>query len=139
MFIIDSISFSGLFKFTSTHTGLYYLVVKHFNCIETWSKAGGEYLIDDGQTYTYDFTSSVSQAYGNNLKPKGTKYCIFSGDVNQSGFIDGSDQQLLDNDSYKYTTGLRLPSDLNGDNIVDASDLQIEENNSYLFVGVISP
>ncbi|MBK8551270.1 MAG: FG-GAP repeat protein [Ignavibacteria bacterium] len=37
--IIDSISFSRLFKFLVAPSGYYYLVVKHFNTIETWSKS----------------------------------------------------------------------------------------------------
>jgi hypothetical protein len=49
--IIDSISFSGLFKFFNAPTGTYYISVKHFNCIETWSKTGGENLVNDGTTY----------------------------------------------------------------------------------------
>jgi hypothetical protein len=63
---------------------------------------------------------------------------MYSGDVNQSGFIDISDYLIIDNDSYNFRTGLRLPADLNGDNTVDLTDMQIGENN-HLYVGVIRP
>jgi hypothetical protein len=136
---IDSISFSGMFQFYKSPTASYYIVAKHFNCIETWSKAGGESLTNDGTIYNYDFTTSASQAYGNNLRLKGIKYTIYSGDVNQDGIIDGGDLGVIDNDAYNFVTGLRIPSDLNGDNIVDGSDFSIGDNNSFNFVSVVRP
>ncbi|MBK9334392.1 MAG: hypothetical protein IPM96_18785 [Ignavibacteria bacterium] len=36
--VIDSISFKGLFKFHNAKSGIYFIAVKHFNTIETWSK-----------------------------------------------------------------------------------------------------
>ncbi len=82
-----------------------------------------------GSWHTYNFTTSPSQAYGNNLKLKGGKYCIISGDVFQDGFIDGSDLMMIDNDAYNFSTGRFLPSDLNGDGFTDALDMLIAENN----------
>ncbi len=58
--VIDSISFSGLFSFLETPSGTYYLVVRHFNSIETWSKSGGETLTGDSSIYNYDFTTSIT-------------------------------------------------------------------------------
>jgi len=127
--VIDSLSFYSLFTFTNAPTGRYYIVVKHFQCIETWSKAGGDSLISNLSWYGYNFTSSSSQAYGNNLKLKGGKYCMFSGDVFQDGFIDGSDLIVIDNDAYSFSTGRFLPSDLNGDGFTDAQDMLIADNN----------
>ena len=136
---IDSLTFTGTYQFYNAPSGNYYIVIKHFNSLETWSKAGGETLINNGTIYNYDFTNSVSQAYGNNMKLKGSKYCIYSGDVDQSGYIDGLDLFRLDNDSYIFRTGLRLPTDLNGDNVVDGADFLIGDNNVYNFIGVITP
>jgi len=125
---VDSITFSGLFKFPIPPAGTYYIVAKHFNCIETWSKASGQALITT-DTNTYNFTTAASQAFGNNMKLKGSKYCIISGDVNQDGFIDGSDFIIIENDAFFFRTGRFIPSDLNGDNAVDGTDALIGDNN----------
>jgi hypothetical protein len=86
----------------------------------------------------YNFTTSQSQAFGNNLILKGSKYCIYSGDVNQDGIVDIGDISLIDNNVFSVTTGYNT-SDLNGDNIVDISDLEIADNNAFNFVGRIIP
>ncbi|MGB4853540.1 MAG: hypothetical protein WBQ38_14585, partial [Ignavibacteria bacterium] len=102
----------------------------------TWSKSGGE-SFNYTDTSTYNFTSSASQAFGNNLKLKGSKYCVISGDVDGDGYIDASDASPIDNDSYISRTGRFLPTDLNGDNFVDADDMNIQDNNRNK--GVIQP
>ncbi|MEO8210371.1 MAG: YCF48-related protein, partial [bacterium] len=71
---IDSLTFSGLFTFANAPSGTYYLDVRYFNTIETWSKAGGEIYVADGSTYDYDFTNLSSKAFGNNMTLKGTKW-----------------------------------------------------------------
>jgi len=136
---IDSLSFSGMFNFVNETSGTYYLVVKHFNCIETWSKAGGESLVANGSIFNYDFTSAITQAYGNNLKLKGSKYTIYSGDINQDGIVDGSDLIRIHTDAFNFVTGIRIPTDLNGDNVVDGSDYSIGDNNGFNYVVVIRP
>ncbi len=136
--VIDSNTFLGLLNFINASAGTYYIAIKHFNCIETWSKIEGDTLINNGSIYNYDFTASESQAYGSNLKLRGGKYCIYSGDVNQDGVIDALDFGAIDNDLYNFRTGRFLPADLNGDNFVDALDITIGDNN-HLFIGVIRP
>lgn len=128
-FVIDSLNLSGLLTFRNAPTNVYYLVLKHFNSIETWSKPGGTLFTRDLTDDSYDYTTSASQAYGNNLKLKGGKYCIISGDVSQDGFIDGSDFLVIDNDAYNFASGRFIPSDLNGDGFTDALDMQIGDNN----------
>lgn len=128
--IIDSVTCSGIFEFSNAPTGVYYLVIKHFNSIETWSKSGGDHFTRDFSEDSYDFTISSNQAYGNNLKLKGDQYCIISGDIVQDGFIDGSDMLALDNSTYTFASGRFLPSDLNGDGFTDAADMQIAYNNN---------
>ncbi len=127
--IMDSVTFTAMLNFANASTGTYYLSINHFQSIETWSKAGGEILVANGSVYNYDFTSSMSQAYGNNLKYKGNKYCIISGDIFQDGFIDGSDLIIVDNDAFSFASGRFLPSDLNGDGFTDAVDMSICDNN----------
>ena len=126
----------GLFNFTNAVNGVsYYIVIKHRNAIETWSAAGQTFA---SSVLSYDFTSVASQAYGNNMKLKGGKYCLYSGDVNHDGLVDLSDLKAVDNDNSVYVVGY-TNTDLNGDGIVDLSDLIIVDNNSAAFVGRITP
>jgi agmatine/peptidylarginine deiminase len=136
---IDSLTFTGLFKFLNTPTGTYYISARHFNSIETWSKSGGELLVNDGTTYNYDFTGAGSQAYGNNLILKGSKFCMYSGDINQDGSIDLSDVVSIYNDASDFISGRFMTTDLTGDGFVDLNDVTMCFNNSSGFVGVIRP
>jgi hypothetical protein len=89
----------------------------------------------------YDFTSSTSQAFGNNMKQVDTsplKFGIFSGDVNQDGSVDGLDLSIVDNDAFNFVSGY-VNSDVNGDNVSDALDIGITDNNAFNFVGKITP
>lgn len=113
----------------------YYLVVEHRNSIETWSALPVSFI--SGQL-NYSFTSSSSQAYGNNLKLSGTKWTIYSGDANQDGTIDATDVSMVDNDAFNFASGY-IVTDINGDGFVDGSDFSIADNNAANFVGVIRP
>jgi hypothetical protein len=132
--LIDSVSLHGNFR-TRVQPGLYYLVVKHRNSIETWSSAP---VYIEAVAKTYDFTLFASQAYGNNLVLNGNNYCIFSGDVNQDGIVDATDNSLIDNDAYYFREGY-INTDLTGDRAVDGSDYTIAENNAASFVSAITP
>jgi hypothetical protein len=136
--VIDSVTLTGNFNFVTAPTGNYYIVVRHFNSIETWSKSGGEFL-QTGIQNNYDFTSAITQAYGNNLKLRAGKYCFYSGDVNQSGFVEGTDFMRIANGAYNFEVGPRLPEDLDASGLVDATDFSIVDNNSLFFIGTISP
>ena len=137
--IIDSISLTGLFTFANAISGTYYIDVKHLNSIETWSKTGGELLLTNGTNYNYDFSTASSQAFGNNLNLKGGKYCIYSGDVNQDGFITLFDVIPIYNDATNFVTGRFIKTDLTGDNIVDLTDVTLCYNNSSNFIRVRRP
>ncbi len=128
--IIDSVSMTCLLTLSNALSGRYYIVVKHFQSLETWSRAGGDSLSANGLVHNYDFSSGSYQAYGNNLNLKGSSYCIISGDVNGDGIVDGSDLLMIDNDLYNYVTGRFVITDLNGDEYVDAADMQIADNNN---------
>lgn len=133
---LDS-SGNGINKFYNTPNNTYYLTITHRNSIETWSKAGGE-LITKGATLTYNFTTSSSQAYGNNMILKGTKWCIYSGDVNQDGFVNSTDLMFIDNDTFNCSFGY-LPTDLTGDGFIDLNDLTICDNNFYNSIHTMRP
>ena len=96
-------------------------------------------MSNNGIAYHYDFTTADSQAYGNNLKLKGNEFCLFSGDVNQNGFIDLDDVIRINNEATNFTVGNYLPEDLTGNGIVDLEDVTICYNNSVEFVSVIRP
>jgi hypothetical protein len=134
--VIDSLTFSRSITIPNAPSGSYYIVAKHRNSIETWSKLPVSYT--NGGSTSYDFTSAITKAYGNNMILVGSKYCIFSGDVNQDGSIDIADLAIVDNDSYNFLSGY-FPSDLNGDGITDLSDALVCDNNAFNFVGLIRP
>ena len=126
--VLDSVTLSASASFRNVANGSYYIVVRHKNSMETWSKPGGENLTV-GTTFNYDFTTLQTQAYGSNMKLVGTKWCIFVGNVNQDFIIDASDMLYVDNDSYIFLTG-DVVTDLNGDRIVDIDDLAMIDNNA---------
>lgn len=114
----------------------YYLVVKHRNSIETWSRSGGE--VFTGSVLNYDLTTSASQAYGNNQKLVGSKYSVFTGDVNQEGSVDLTDIITIYNDAGLFASGY-INTDLNYDNLADLTDIIYAYNNSSIFVAVVRP
>ncbi|MDZ4712140.1 MAG: right-handed parallel beta-helix repeat-containing protein [bacterium] len=136
---IDTLSFLNTFSFTSAGSGTYYIVAKHFNCIQTWSKSGGEALDVTGPAVVQDFVISNANAFGNNEVLKGSSYCMFSGDVNQDEAVDVSDIVDIYNDVTASATGVLLKTDLNADDVTDVTDLLIGNNNSVNFVRVVSP
>jgi hypothetical protein len=119
-----------------TYSGSYYIVIKKINTIETWSSSPISF--NSSSQISFDFSNSASQAYGNNLKPIGNIFAIWSGDVTNDGIVDGSDISIVDNDSRNILTGYNI-EDLNGDGVVDGSDLAIVDNNSKAVIHVIKP
>jgi hypothetical protein len=114
----------------------YYIVIKHRNSIETWSKSGGEMFT--AGSLTYDFTTSASQAYEDNQVLVGSNYSVYTGDVNQDGIVDLTDIVAISNDANAFVTGYAV-SDLNCNEIVDLADLLYAFNNSSLFVSIKRP
>lgn len=138
--VIDSVSFTGNFQFANASSGTYYVVAKHRNSIETWSKSGGQ-AYNSGAPFSFSFYSDSSQAFGKNeirVDNIPLTYGIYSGDVNQDGSVDLSDLSLIDNDAYLFLSGY-IKTDLNGDNFVDLSDYTFADNNAANFVTVIKP
>ena len=113
----------------------YLIVVKHRNSIETWSAS--PVLFSFGYL-NYNFTTDAAKAFGDNMKLKGSKWTIFSGDVNQDGLVDLSDVSLTDIDNLNFATGYTA-TDVNGDNLVDLSDLSIVDINNLNFVSKVTP
>ena len=138
--VIDPFTFNAPVVFPNALSGNYYVKVVHRNCIETWSKAGGESYVR-GQVFNYDFTADQTTAYGNNLKQINSlplTYGIYSGDVNVNGVIDLNDVILVYNDVINFTAGY-VQTDLNGDLITSLDDLVTVYNNSLVFAHTIVP
>ena len=127
----------GEFGFSkAAEKAVYYYQLSHRNSLKTWSKEFGE--IFSLTKTVYDFTDSESKAFGNNLKMKGSKYCIYNGDVNNDGIIDLTDLVIVFSDASNLSSGY-LVSDINGDDYTDLSDLVIVYNNASEFVSNIIP
>jgi len=130
---------NGTAVFSNASNGVgYYIQVNHRNSIETWSANPVTFA---GDTLAYDFSTAANKAYGDNMiqvDASPVRFAVYSGDVNQDGSIDGSDNGLVDNDAYNFISGY-VVTDVNGDGIVDASDAFIVDNNSSNFVSVVRP
>jgi phosphoribosylformimino-5-aminoimidazole carboxamide ribonucleotide (ProFAR) isomerase len=109
--------------------------VKHRNSIETWSTTP----ITIGASSSYNFTTSANKAYGDNMiEMEPGVWAFYSGDINQDGFIEGSDFPLLNNDNDAFAEGY-LSTDINGDGFVEGSDYPILNNNSDNFIESMHP
>ncbi len=138
--VVDSVSMTGNFNFYNTYTGNYYISLKHRNALETWSKSGGELLVN-GTAQNYNMTDMSSKAYGNNIVQvdnSPVKFALYSGDVNYDSFIDLTDVIYIFNEANTFVTGYKI-SDLTGNNITDLADILVAYNNAGNFVSVMRP
>ncbi|HMR40871.1 MAG TPA: hypothetical protein PKA90_10625, partial [Ignavibacteria bacterium] len=134
--LIDSLTFKSSYQFPNAPDGNYYIQLKHRNSLETWSKFGVNY--QTSITLNYDFTFSASQSYGNNTILKGSKYCMYSGDVTQDGYIDLGDVVNIYNNGTLFVNGY-VATDVNGDMITDLADVLIAYNNAIGFIAAKTP
>jgi hypothetical protein len=105
------------------------------NSIQTWSSAPVLITLNT----QYDFTTTASSAFGNNLKSlTDGNFALYSGDVNQDGTVDILDITIVDNDATAFAFGYNA-SDCNGDGSSDILDMVILDNNSMLFLFVSQP
>lgn len=111
---------TGLMSFSKAASGNYYIVVKHRNHIETWSS--NAMYFSTGNTVNYDFTTSASKAYGNNMKQVGSVWVLYGGDANADGYVDPTDYSIFKS-QFGYD-GYR-GADFNGDNWIDGYDALI--------------
>ncbi len=133
--VLDATGF-GVFRFLNVSSDSnYYFAVKHRNHIETWSKFSQQ--INECSKF-YNYTDSISKAYGNNMTSVAGKFVFYGGDVNQDGSVDGQDISQVDNDAFNFVSGY-VNTDINGDNLTDVLDLVLADNNAFNFVGIITP
>ncbi len=112
----------------------YYVVIKSVNSIETWSSVPVTF---NAGTASYNFTSSINQAFGNNQILSGGIPSIYQGDANQDGFVNSVDVILVYNDAISFIT--TPATDFNCDGVTDVSDLILGSNNSSAFIQKITP
>jgi hypothetical protein len=134
--VVISAAGTANLTFTNASEGSYYIVIKHRNHLETWSALPQTFSLNSESSY--DFTTTQSQAFGNNLIYSNGAWCIYGGDINHDGFVDGADMAILDNDLYNYISGY-VAADVNGDQFVDGADMAILDNNLYNYIGVVKP
>ncbi|MBK8982595.1 MAG: choice-of-anchor J domain-containing protein [Ignavibacteria bacterium] len=115
----------------------YYIVVDHRNSLNTWSRSGGEML--PASVTSYDFTTGLNKAFGNNMKLVNTKATFMTGDINDDEFVDLSDLAAIDNDAFNFVMGTYVITDLNWEEFVDLSDLALCDNNVFIFAMEVQP
>jgi hypothetical protein len=110
--------------FTGILSGNYYIVVKHRNHLETWSKLPQTFVA--GTSLSYDFTTAATQAFGDNMKQVGSVWVLYGGDANQDGEVSAFDIPIF---IFQFGTQGYLSCDFNGDGDVNATDVPIFRNN----------
>jgi hypothetical protein len=110
--------------FTKVVNGNYYIVVKHRNHLETWSKLPQSFVT--GVTVNYDFTTAATQAFGDNMKQVGSVWVLFGGDANQDGEVGANDIPIF---ITQFGTQGYLSCDFNGDGDVNGIDVPIFRSN----------
>jgi PKD repeat protein len=122
----------------------YYIKVNHRNAIETWSAS--PVLMDT--VSTYDFTTSQTQAYGNNMVETFDHmgWALYSGDMSdallglghQDGLIESQDYGDMENASSIYLAGY-VYEDITGDGLVESADYSLIENNVTFYIQSLHP
>ena len=133
-----------IFSNTAIQGNSYYIKVKHRNAIETWSSIP----VMMNLTATYDFTTSPSQAYGNNQVETYDHlgWAFYSGDISmsvfgvgyQDGVIESQDYSDMENAVNIILLGY-VPEDITGDGVVESLDYSIIENNVIAIIFSIHP
>ncbi len=123
-------------------SGNYFIIIRHRQSVETWSALPVSF---GNSLVSYDFTTSASQAFGNNQKilNEGSLYCLFAGDVtgvagSQDGYVDIFDNVAVFNQSQAGAFGYIL-EDVTGDGFVDIFDMAMVFNNQQNGAGMITP
>ncbi len=123
-------------SFNTAGPGLYYIVVKHRNSVQTWSSNP---VALSSIPISYNFTNAASQAYGANMiEVEPGVWAFYSGDITQDENVDLSDLAVFENDALAFLYGY-LATDITGDGTVDLIDVPIVENNINNFIYSVHP
>ncbi len=108
----------------------YYVVVKSVNSIETWSSSTVTF---NGGSTSYDFTTSISQAYGNNQTLNVNNVpSIYQGDANQDGACTLTD--LIDTYNVATAFSSSPETDFDCNVTTDLTDIILASNNGRNFI-----
>lgn len=117
----------------------YTISLKHRNSIEIWSNIN--IIFKYSRSVMSFILSSLVSVYGDNeiqVDTSPIRYAMYSGDVNQDGFIDLNDVISISNKANEFAPGY-LVQDLTGNNLVDLNDVLMAYNNSVNFVSRKTP
>lgn len=124
--IVDSATgYINQFGYCSTYlanapNGSYYLEYRHRNSLAVWSNLPISFT--QGSTSSFSILGGPNNVYGSDLYFTGGRWCMYSGDINQDGAINGNDFTTF---SQQFGQGGYLGSDLNGDGTVNGNDFTI--------------
>lgn len=114
----------------------YFITIKHRNSIAVTSAVPVSF---SSPAVTYNFTNAASKAYGSNQQLMGEGvWALYTGDVDQDGYIDGTDLILADNAAANLSSGY-VPADNDGNGLVDAEDVTLIEENASGFIKALFP
>ena len=133
---IIGIDGTGIVKFTeASKDGIYWIVVKHRNSIQTWSAS------PIGLTSLIDFSTAANKSFGDNMVDLlgESIFSIYSGDLNQDEYIDIFDFPSFDLDNQNFVFLEYKETDFNGDGYVDIFDFPIFDSNNQSFISAIHP
>lgn len=140
--VIDPATLIVSLPLSNSLSGSYYLEMAYRrsaefrNGINIWSSSNQN--IAPYNAGTYNFTTSASQAYGDNQIQVGTVFTAFNGDVNQDETIDAADLASTENAVGDGLSGY-TSNDVTGDDFVDSGDLALVENNVGLSITTVYP
>jgi hypothetical protein len=113
----------------------YIVAVRHRNSIEIWS--ADPLTIQSGSNV--DFISSSSAVYsGNVVELEPNIYGMYSGDVNQDGFVNEADLLSIESGAVSFSFGY-VVQDLTGDGEVESADYSLVENNYSIGAQLLHP
>jgi len=122
--------------FNTAEAGSYYIAVKGSNLVQTWSATP---LAVGSTPLNYDFSTSASQAYGDNMQQVGPGvFAMYQGDFEVDDLVDLTDYSVWEAKYFDFAYG-EEPTDLNGDGLVDLSDYSIWEANYFAFIFAAYP
>lgn len=134
--VVDADGFASLTFPLGRLSTDFYVKVTHRNALETWSAAPVNFSSYSGNAY--NFTTAQNKAHGDNLVQVGSKWCLYSGDVNADGAINNTDITLVGDAAAVYATGVQAV-DIDGDSLVDFTDLKLIDNQAQKNLAVSKP
>jgi Reeler domain len=112
----------------------YWISLRSANALQVWTASS----VPITSTTSFNFSNALGLIAADGSTPPlitlaPNLYGLYSGDINQDGFIDGGDYSIFELDVITSGNGsYSLPGDLNGDTFVDGTDYPIFEGNALI-------